>query len=658
MLLKSLKLCDFRQFKGEQDIYFSTEADKNVTVVMGENGSGKTTLAQAFTWCLYGQVDFEDKNVLSKAKEQEMGSNEEAKVKVEIQLSHAGRDYNVIREQLYKKDSRGLLKKPNQTIFKISYKGKDGQQEFIDSYETVIRMQEILPKELSRYFFFDGERIENMSKEIHRGKVQEFASAVRGLLGLSAFIEALKHLKMSIKRYENEYDSKSDSKVHQYTQNINSYKNELENIDKQIEADENSIFTAEDYIKEYENLIRENFESKKLAEQRDELRKKYNDYETSKKTDVKNLLDKFHKGGSMWTSGIMIQKALVALSQSNEIDKGVPNINKTTIEFLIKRGHCICGTPLKLENESYNNLIELLNYIPPQSIGNMITQFTRECELKCRGSLDVYKDISDKYKSIRECENTQEKTKEKLETINKSLAEMKDVGELQRKASYYRDEKTKADKEKNRLLVKKGNITFELERVENFRHELVLKDKNNRKIEQLKAYAKYMYKYLDGIYKDEEKEIRNSLEKVINEIFHKIYNGGFSLKIDEKYNIKVIVDDYQGYIDDVETSTAQSISIIFAFIAGVIKMARDNNANEDSMMISEAYPLVMDAPLSAFDKTRIQTVCEALPKVAEQVIIFIKDTDGEIAEKHMGSKVGAHYYFDKKNEFETYLKER
>lgn len=84
-------------------------------------------------------------------------------------------------------------------------------------------------------------------------------------------------------------------------------------------------------------------------------------------------------------------------------------------------------------------------------------------------------------------------------------------------------------------------------------------------------------------------------------------------------------------------------------------MARQSRNPENEMLVSEPYPLVMDAPLSAFDKTRIKTVCDALPKVAEQVIIFIKDTDGEIAETNMGEKVGMRYLFDKKNEFETYL---
>ncbi len=55
----------------------------------------------------------------------------------------------------------------------------------------------------------------------------------------------------------------------------------------------------------------------------------------------------------------------------------------------------------------------------------------------------------------------------------------------------------------------------------------------------------------------------------------------------------------------------------------------------------------MDAPLSAFDKTRIRAVCEELPCVAGQVVIFIKDTDGDLAEEHVGRKVGKRYTFDK-----------
>ena len=198
-------------------------------------------------------------------------------------------------------------------------------------------------------------------------------------------------------------------------------------------------------------------------------------------------------------------------------------------------------------------------------------------------------------------------------------------------------------------------MTTQKERQDTERKELTLKDESNRKIEVYKAYAEYMYNTLSELYNEKETETREKLEQYVNEIFKSIYNGGLSLSIDEKYNIQINVNDFEGYNEDVETSTAQSISVIFAFISGVIKMARENRNSENKMLDSEPYPLVMDAPLSAFDKTRIKTVCDALPKVAEQVIIFIKDTDGDIAEEHMGAKVGQRYAFNKINEFETTL---
>lgn len=61
------------------------------------------------------------------------------------------------------------------------------------------------------------------------------------------------------------------------------------------------------------------------------------------------------------------------------------------------------------------------------------------------------------------------------------------------------------------------------------------------------------------------------------------------------------------------------------------------------MLLTEAYPLVMDAPMSKLDKKRIAAVCEVVPQIAEQVIIMIKDTDGELAREYLDSKVGYEY---------------
>ena len=661
MLLRALKLKDFRQFRGEQTISFSTDPEQNVTVIMGENGSGKTTLAQAFTWCLYGDTDFDDKSMLCKATAQAMLPNSEQNVRVELSLTHSGRDYVCIREQRYSKDANGNLRRPGQPIFKIAFKGKDGQREFVPDGETELRMKEILPKELSKYFFFDGERIGNMSKEIKKGKSQEFAQAVRGLLGLSAFQAALDHIngrapKVSVMRSYNEsYDSKSNNKIAQYTREIAEYDAQIAKIEERLSAIEGEEAIANEKKAELEEAIRANAASERLAKERDELREKIKGLVSQKSSSEDSLLKTFNANAHSFFAKKMMGDALQQLADADKIDKGIPHIHAQTIEFLLKRKKCICGADIEFGNEAYKKLNELLDFIPPQSIGTLIAQFVRECELRCKGSDSLFDDVTTKYSFIRDFENTHSTYMNSIQQINQQLEGMQNVGELQSRLGKYTKALSDLKSEKDQLNRQHGSKTTERERRETERKELTLKDENNRRIEVYKAYAQYMFDTLSALYAQKEAETRTQLEQTVNEIFKSIYNGGFSLSIDEKYNIQVIVNDYEGFNEDIETSTAQSISAIFAFIAGVIKMARQSKNPENEMLVSEPYPLVMDAPLSAFDKKRINTVCDALPKVAEQVIIFIKDTDGELAETYMGQKVGQRYEFRKDNEFETHL---
>lgn len=661
MLVRTLKLKDFRQFKGEQTISFATDPVKNVTVIMGENGSGKTTLAQAFTWCLYGDTDFDDKSMLCKATAQAMLPNTEETVRVELSLMHSGIEYTLIREQRYTKDGTGNLKRPNNTIFKIAYKNSDGQREFVRDLETDIRMKEILPKELSKYFFFDGERIGNMSKEIRKGKSQEFAQAVRGLLGLSAFTAALDHLKgrapkvSVIRSYDESYDSKSDSKIAQYTKEIEECDEKIAGIEKRLEEIENEESIAQEKCNDLSEKIKANADSERLAKEKERLRQKLQGLVQSKVSNTASLLKSFNKDASAYFAKKLMKDALQQLSEADKLDKGIPDIHARTIEFLIKRGICLCGSKIEVGNDAYKELNKVLEFIPPQSIGALIGQFVRECELKCKSSDSMFDDVSDKYSMIRDFENTYAEVENEIKLIEEKLQGMEKVGELQKDLMKYEKALRQLREERDNLNRQKGSFETSRDRRITERNELTLKDENNRKIEVYKAYAQYMYDVLDTLYKEKEAETRAELEKTVNEIFRSIYNGGFSLSIDEKYNIQIVVNDFEGFNEDIETSTAQSISVIFAFISGVIKMARQSRNPENEMLVSEPYPLVMDAPLSAFDKTRIKTVCDALPKVAEQVIIFIKDTDGEIAETNMGEKVGMRYLFDKKNEFETYL---
>lgn len=336
------------------------------------------------------------------------------------------------------------------------------------------------------------------------------------------------------------------------------------------------------------------------------------------------------------------------------MDKSVPSVTAQTIKHLIDRGRCICGTEVCNGNDAFIELTNLFNYVPPKSIGDSIAEFRDKCKEKVRNSESMFSDFKAKYADVCSFDADYADVIQEISDIEKQLLGMDDVGKLQADLMRYRTHFRKLQSERVSLSSEKRVKETDRDRAETERDKLTLKDDNNRRVMICKAYAQYMYDLLRLRYAEEEKRIREELEKTVNDIFHNILGEGFSLTLNEKYDVQVVVSEYGGWA---ETSTAQNISIIFAFIAGVIQMAREGQDEKGGLLVSEPYPLVMDAPLSAFDKTRIQRVCDVLPTIAEQIIIFIKDADGEIAEEHLGRRIGKRLTFNAVNDskIETYV---
>lgn len=659
MLLKSIKLENFRQFADGQ-IDFSTDPAQNVTLIIGENGTGKTTFAQAFFWCLYGETTFTDKNLLNRNVSESMTPDQTETVKVVLTLTHGSADYQIIRTQEYKKSYSNKVQGTN-TVLNISVKSADGNTRYLRPLECETEIKKILPKELSHYFFFDGERIEKMSKEIAAGKrSSSFADAVVGLTGLNGIQEALRHLSPSkwstsvIGKFNADYVD-SDGEVTALTDSIKKLQQELEGIGNEIVACEHEIEAAEHEKKSAEEEIKQYADGARLQYEKERLGKDMILAKTSKGRLVRDVCHAFNAGMTRFFAMSMVQQSMEMVSKSDFGGKDIPEMHAKTIQFLLDRGSCLCGTQLMEDSVAYNNLCALLEYLPPKSIGVTVGAFVKESRQLYAREDDLFGDIGEMMGDISRQDHNINDLEEEIRLISSKLDgdDMREqVRKLNARIKTCSDRIIKQNMTKNALLRRQGGAETEKKQKENKRGDLSLLDKNNRHIERCKAYAQRIYEDLSSEYQSKEKEIRENLEISINDIFKAIYDGGLSLSIDDKYNISVYVNDYEG---EVETSTAQSISVIFAFISAIIKMARDNCKKIGEESYAEPYPLVMDAPLSAFDKRRIQAICTAIPEAAEQVIIFIKDTDGDLAEEHLGTKVKKRHRFSKIDEFNTKL---
>ena len=107
-------------------------------------------------------------------------------VSVEI-IIHENTEYGIIRKQEYKKIN-GKTVLVNEFPLKVWYKNETGNQVSLDDSPETLDTNDILPKDLSTYFFFDTERVNSIS---HKENVTE---AVKGLLGLSALSKTIEHL--------------------------------------------------------------------------------------------------------------------------------------------------------------------------------------------------------------------------------------------------------------------------------------------------------------------------------------------------------------------------------------------------------------------------------------------------------------------------------
>lgn len=659
MLLKKLYLTNFRPFKGEHEIEFSTDSEKNVTLIMAENGAGKTTLAQAFQWVLYSKTDgFKNKSVLNSLVEKEMMLGSSAEVKVKLDLEHNGIEYTIIRKQVYKKDVNGVVK-PDNTISEIFTKKEDGQTIINNSLKNISIVSNILPESLSKYFFFDGERIEKMAGEVNSGKSEEFKTAVQNILGLTALTKAIDHLNPDSKnsvigKYNAQIDAAGDQKTRAFRDIIYSSTEKIKNNNMRIKELEEEIRYYETEIENAKMEILNYADAEKMQQELNRLNESLKREKQNKNNAVFALLNNFSKETHNYLSIQLIKEALIELKNTDNIDKGIPSVRADTIKFLMNRKKCICGTDLlDPTSEAVINLTELLRYIPPQSLGTSISEFQNASNMFIKSSETYNSNIQQQLGSVRSSSIKIDELEHDIGEIDRDILKSSNVKVKDLKDRQTTMEKTLNDfyNEKNTLIGENLYLNEKKRDSEAEISRLQMKIEKNKWLEEQILYARNAFNKFKQTYDYQEAETRESLEKQINLLFERIYEGGMTISIDEKYKITTHINALEQNSSNIDSNTAKSYSIIFAFIVGVINLAKEKvkEKADNNGIITDEYPLVMDAPLSSFDQKRIKNICEVMPNIARQVIIFIKDTDGNIARKEMSDKIGIEYEITIKN---------
>lgn len=657
MQVLSIELINFRQFE-HCKIDFSIDKQKNVTLILGDNGTGKTTIAQAFNWCLYGKTTFSNNILLNRNKANYLIPNDTEIVNVIVCLEHNNKKYKIIRKQEYCYKGNNIA--ISNTKFEIQVVDNNGISRWIGTenprMKDIMQKQEInsiMPEDLSKYFFFDGEKIETISKQISSGKKSDnFVEAVNALTGLKATLKAKECLKPSGKNsvigiLNAEYMRGGSDRIRELTQTIEEKTAEIKKLEEKLSDNKMEIQKNHDSILDWETKIKQYKEAAMLQTQKEIYERNIKEYENNKYIHLNRIFTTFSANMTRFICTGVLRDVLLLLNNSDFKGKDIPNLHSKTIKVLLERKQCICGTHLLEGDVHYKCLEDLMEYLPPQSVATTIGTFVSNAKVRNQGKLELLDEIGVTYRQLYDQDKNIEEKMQLISEIDKKLTGgdvRQQVNEYTKNINLCKLKNESLNRENFRLGQSIATLKNELKYKIQERGELAIKDQNNKRIEIIRKYALEVYNKLETDFNNKQVSIRSKLQKYINDYFVSFFNGAIYLSISEGYRVEVIA---RGKFSDIETSTGQGIAVIFAFLASIIKIAKENNNME------EQYPVVMDAPLSTLDKERIKTVCEILPSIADQVIIFIKDTDGSFAEKHLSAYIGKKLTFHMIDQFTT-----
>lgn len=658
MLLESIKLKNFRQYYGEQLITFSCDSHRNVTVILGDNTSGKTTLVQAFIWALYGTAAFSTKDfLLNMDVSRNLALNELAFAEVEICLKHDNVDYIVTRSQKYISTVKGVV--PLQSNVKVSYRQADGQIETIRAVAVESTISKILPRDLADYFFFDGERINNISNK------QDVTEAVKSLLGLSVLDNAMRHLNPNIKssvigKFKSSMDIEGNQKAAEALECMNKEMERKQEIAQKIENIKREVGYFETRKQQLNEILRTEQTTAEDQRKKDELERGIKSERKFYEEAVKRLIIDFNAGAVGFFAQPLMKGAIELLKSINLADKGVEGMNASAVNFLIQRGYCICGAEIHEGNEAHRNLLHELEFLPPQAIGTIIRTYTKEIGIYEKNAKDFFENIKSRYEDMYRYKTRIQDYEEELEDISRRLQGKDNAAKYELELRDIKARLKRFNDEKEELIKAGGACDNELDRCKKIYASNVTASEKNKQIMEYLRYAENIYEWIRGSYSAKEADIKEKLQDKVNKIFTKMYHGKRKVVIDDKYRVSLLT----AYEDeDVKTDESRGLETVknFAFIAGLVELAREkivSGTNEDDIDVSsEPYPLVMDAPFSNADEIHVRNISTILPEIAEQVIMVVMSKDWSHAEKVLSDRVGKRYILSKETETLTHVKE-
>jgi len=653
MKLETLELTNFRQFK-DGIINFSTDEDRNVTVIHGQNGAGKTTLLNAFTWVLYEAVDFDTREDQLVNEGQITRAAPGSTVTVEAQLTflHENDRFRVTRTVGYtKRDANDLDGEMGNSSFSLERQSSTGDWTRLSDGQT--RVKQILPDRLRNLFFFDGEDIEELAGVDNQEQIQK---AIQNIMGLTILERSMSHLKDVANEFESEYREYADDDVEELFKERDKLEKQIEKKSSQIQSRKEKRDGFNDRIDKITAQL-ENIDESRELEQALQAAKEQRETTEAELKDVDSVLSsELTKGGTLTLALPVITKTAADIEELQESDLLGSEVTADFLDTLLERNKCVCGRSLEEHSMYYERVVDLKSEVDVSDIGETAVRLIAAVEHAHEDYRDFQETLIDVLERRRDLKQKLAATEQEIADLERELNGLTlptDSGS--KSPAELKKEREEAEAQRESLSQNIGILTEQRSRLEEDLDEITGELEDAREEQEQATIAKKRWRAtlqtraeIESSFNKLQNAVRELADQRVSSMFESIAHKDLDAEITDEFELRIrqrVGDQWT----ELSKGTGETQIASLAFIGSLVAIARKRyeKDTESSYFTGGIYPIVMDSPFGALDDDHRRQVARLIPDLGNQIIVLVTDAQwgGPVASE-MEEIAGAMYTLD------------
>ena len=264
MKLHSLTARNFMPYKGEMELTFPQDEQRNVMIVFGDNMRGKTSILNAIRWVFYGEALGRHSRPipLQEIVNKDAALSDDWRVEVHIKFDANGYAYDLRRVA----DRRQIVSTPSkpEDFIRSIHLTRDGSAVSGDQVEAEIGL--IAPKQISRFFLFDGELLQEYETLLIEDSQQgrQIKEAIEQVLGVPALTNGRVDIQTILKQAQKRQNAdlkqmagleKQAERLAELTEKNDAIDRDLEDLNKRLKKVREERTVLDDELEASQSVI-------------------------------------------------------------------------------------------------------------------------------------------------------------------------------------------------------------------------------------------------------------------------------------------------------------------------------------------------------------------------------------------------------------------